>query len=78
MIIKRRGSSRNMGVGQITLDGLSFSLRDDGSVSISCLSVKDFNKEAHHDYEVSITPEEVRKITSFALRSAKISGGKNV
>lgn len=74
MLIRRNGSSRNMGIHEISLDNQSFSLGSDGSVLISSFSVKDFNADARHDYNIIISPEEVRKITSFALRSAKFAG----
>jgi hypothetical protein len=70
MKISRRGAAADHGESSITLKNPNFSWNTaQKTIEIDKGNIRDFNTDAHHNYTISLSPEEAQKIIQ-ALFSA--------
>lgn len=75
MNIVRRGSAYNYGKRTISFEGARFSVDPKGAVLIEATGVKDFTGESHHDYTVTLEPEDLVQVLSVLAASASANPG---
>jgi len=64
MNIVRRGSKYNYGARAVTFENARFSCDSSGAVLIEANGVKDFTGESHHNYTVTLEPEDLVQVLS--------------
>jgi hypothetical protein len=76
MKITRRGTSRDHGPATIELKNVICSFDpSDGMFHLKAMNVSDFRAEATHNYDVSLSPQELDKLTSAAFASLPRAAG---
>jgi len=70
MKISRWGAARNMGESSISLEKISISWSAiDGLAHIMCNNVADFTTLSLHNYDITLSLEELKKVLSAVLKA---------
>lgn len=79
MYIERRGSEKDHGLSSTSLKAKAIKFRSkDKSVHFTSWLVSDFSTNANHDWDISITIDELRSMLEALIESAHGADGPEI